>query len=153
MRPPRAYENPDFLYSEEARSLRILAEYHYPLNRFEELGVTDTVVFFGSARIPSPEKLRQPDYPADGSKIGELYSFYEAAREVSERLTHWSRTQAEPKGRNFLVCTGGGPGIMEASNRGAYDAGGRSIGLNIELPKDFDPCQARHMVSQEDPEE
>ncbi|MBI40170.1 MAG: TIGR00730 family Rossman fold protein [Leptospiraceae bacterium] len=137
MKPPRAYENPDFLYSEHARSLRILSEYHYPLHRFEELGVTDTVVFFGSARIPSPEKRR--DTQTSNSRVNELDSFYDAAREVSNRLTRWSLEQAKPKGRNFLVCTGGGPGIMEASNRGAFDAGGASIGLNIELPREQHP--------------
>tara|TARA_B100001939_G_scaffold253115_1_gene220073 strand:- start:42224 stop:43024 length:801 start_codon:yes stop_codon:yes gene_type:complete len=137
MKPPRAYENPDFLYSEHARSLRILSEYHYPLHRFEELGVTDTVVFFGSARIPSPEKRQ--DAPRPASRLNELDSFYDAAREVSRELTRWSITHAKPKGRSFLVCTGGGPGIMEASNRGAYDAGGPSIGLNIELPREQHP--------------
>ena len=136
MRPPRAYENPEFMYSEHARSLRILAEYYYPLHRFDELGVTDTVVFFGSARIPSPEKRQKPN---PHSRINEFDTFYDAAREVSRRLTAWNLETAVPKGRSFLVCTGGGPGIMEASNRGAYDAGGQSIGLNIELPKEQFP--------------
>ncbi|MEQ8353633.1 MAG: TIGR00730 family Rossman fold protein [Leptospiraceae bacterium] len=137
MKPPRAFENQEFLNSEHARSLRILSEYHYPLHRFDELGVTDTVVFFGSARIPSPEKRQGGGHP--GSRINELDSFYDAAREVSRRLTRWSLTHAKPAGRNFLVCTGGGPGIMEASNRGAFDAGGASIGLNIELPREQHP--------------
>lgn len=137
MRPPRAYENQEFLYSDTARPLRILAEYHYPLHRFQELGVTDTVVFFGSARIPAPEKRHQASLAQ--SRIHEFDSFYDAAREVSKRVTAWSLEHANPVGRNFLVCTGGGPGIMEASNRGAFDAGGQSIGLNIELPKEQMP--------------
>lgn len=130
-RPPLAFRNADFLQTEEARPLRILSEYLYPAKVFTQQNVTDTVVFFGSARIPSPEHR---DHLPDG--ISRLCRFYDDARELAHRITEWSMRNAEPHGHRVLVCTGGGPGIMEASNRGAKDAGGDSIGLNIELPRE-----------------
>jgi uncharacterized protein (TIGR00730 family) len=108
----------DFHDSDEARPLRILAEYLEPLYRFKRERVHDTVVFFGSSRIG-------PDGP--------LGRYYDDARALARRLTEWSSTL--PGDRRFVVCSGGGSGIMEAANRGAADAGGRTIGLNIGLPK------------------
>ncbi|EHQ04577.1 Conserved hypothetical protein CHP00730 [Leptonema illini DSM 21528] len=132
-RPSLAFENTDFLHTRDARPLRILSEYLYPRKIFAEQKVTDTVVFFGSARIPSPEHAGKLP---DGKGILKLRRFYDDARELAHRITEWSMRNAEPHGHRVLVCTGGGPGIMEASNRGAKDAGGDSIGLNIELPRE-----------------
>ena len=112
-----AYHDDRFLDSDEARPLRILAEYLEPLRRFREARIKDTVVFFGSSRI------------ADG---GPLARYYDEARELAQRLTAWSN--GLPGDRRFVVCSGGGGGIMEAVNRGAVEAGGRTIGLNIGLP-------------------
>lgn len=112
---PLAFEDPTFLQSDSARPVRIMAEYLGPMAEFQRQRITDTVLFFGSARL-------QPSSP-----------YYEAARQVAHELTRWS-SGLPGKGRRFLVCTGGGPGIMEAANRGAHDAGGKSIGLNIGLP-------------------
>jgi uncharacterized protein (TIGR00730 family) len=106
-----------FLKSDDARPLRILAEYLRPLARLRQEKIHDTVVFFGSSRI-APE--------------GPLARYYEDARALARRLTEWSNTL--PGDRRFVVCSGGGSGIMEAANRGAVDAGGRTIGLNIGLP-------------------
>lgn len=131
-RPPLAFHNESFLMSPEARPIRILSEYLYPLKRFEEFGITDTIIFYGSARIPAPEDKEK----FANSKIVELIKYYEDARELSKRITIWSKNIAKKYKRRFIVCSGGGPGIMEASNRGAHDAGGISIGLNIELPKE-----------------
>ena len=116
MKPTKAYRNPKFMHSGEARALRILAEYLEPKSRLEAEGVEDTIVFFGSARLPP------------GSK------WYEAARELAFRLTTWSKGLDPETQRRFVVCTGGGPGIMEAANRGASEARGRNVGLTIALP-------------------
>ncbi|MFN3603497.1 MAG: LOG family protein [Leptonema sp. (in: bacteria)] len=131
-RPLLAFENLNFLLSEEARPIRILSEYLYPLKKFNEFGITDTIIFFGSARIPSPEQKER----FRNSKIVELISYYEQAKELARRITLWSKNVALKHKRRFIICSGGGPGIMEASNRGAYEAEGISIGLNIELPKE-----------------
>jgi uncharacterized protein (TIGR00730 family) len=117
-RPTLAYRDSEFLDSDEARPLRILAEYLDPLYTFRRERVHDTIVFFGSARL---------------AEDGPLGPYYGAARELARRVTEWSATLECPA-RRFLVCTGGGGGIMEAANRGAADAGGRTIGLNISLP-------------------
>ena len=100
----------------EARALRILAEYLEPKSRLEAEGVEDTIVFFGSARI------------------AEDSAWYAAARTLAFRLTQWSKGLDPVEQRRFVVCTGGGPGIMEAANRGAADARGRNVGLTISLP-------------------
>ncbi len=118
MKPTKAYRNPEFMYSPDARALRILAEYLEPQSRLNAEGVEDTIVFFGSARLPP------------GSK------YYEAARELAFRLTTWSKGLGPEHLRRFVVCTGGGPGIMEAANRGASEARGRNVGLTISLPRE-----------------
>ena len=117
-RPTLAYHDREFLDSDEARPLRILAEYLEPLHAFRRARVHDTVVFFGSARL---------------AEDGPLGRYYAEARELARLVTEWSATLESPA-RRFLVCTGGGGGIMEAANRGAAEAGGRTIGLNIGLP-------------------
>ena len=125
-KPPRhclAYQNRQFLQSEEARPLRILAEYLEPLERFRSEDICDTIVFFGSARIA-------PD--------GALGRFYAEARELARLITLWSKSLPADAHR-YVICSGGGGGIMEAANRGASDAGGRTIGLNISLPHEQQP--------------
>ncbi len=132
-RPPKdplAYEKPDFLKSPEARSVRILSEYLDPLREFRIHQIHDTMAFFGSARIPSPEA---PDFAAHP-----MARFYTECRELARRMTEWSMSLTQTT-RKFVVCTGGGPGIMEAANRGAVDADGLSIGLNIGLPMEQFP--------------
>ncbi len=121
--PRLAYRNEDFLDSDDARPLRILAEYLEPLQRFRRAHVRDTIVFFGSARL-------SPDGP--------LGRYYEAARELARLVTAWSKSLPQP-GHRFIVCSGGGGGIMEAANRGASEAGGVTAGLNIGLPHEQRP--------------
>ena len=116
--PPLAYKDEKFLDSAEARPIRILAEYLEPLRMFCRQQVHETIVFFGSARIA-------PDGP--------LGRYYEDARELAKLITVWSKGLRSNCHR-YVVCSGGGPGIMEAANRGAQDAGGKTIGLNIGLP-------------------
>jgi uncharacterized protein (TIGR00730 family) len=117
-----AYRDLPFLDSDDARPLRILAEYLEPLQRFRTERVHDTVVFFGSARSG-------PDSPLAG--------YYDNARELARLLTLWAKTL--PGNERFVVCSGGGGGLMEAANRGAVEAGGRTIGLNIGLPQEQRP--------------
>jgi uncharacterized protein (TIGR00730 family) len=115
---PLAYRNRDFLDGPEGRSLRILSEYLYPLSHFRRERVHDTIVFFGSARL---------------MEMGPLGRYYNEARELARRMTAWSDGLPDSD-RRFVVCSGGGPGIMEAANRGASDAKGKTVGLNIGLP-------------------
>ena len=122
-RAPLAYKNEKFLDSDDARPLRILAEYLQPLYAFERERICGTVVFFGSARL---------------AQDGPLGQYYDAARELARLVTLWSM-QLSSDICHCVVCTGGGGGIMEAANRGAIDAGGKSIGLNIGLPHEQRP--------------
>lgn len=150
--PIKAYRNIKFLTSPDARTIRVLCEFLEPQSRFRRMNAQNTVVFFGSARtLPadvSDENLRQvqgelagvPEPDAQQKRRLEraecdvkMSRYYADAMELAEKLTTWSR-QIEPPSDRFLVCSGGGPGIMEAVNRGAHNAGGPSIGLNISLP-------------------
>ena len=118
-----AYKDEAFLDSDEARPLRILAEYLEPMNVLRREGIRDTIVFFGSARLSSQSPLGR---------------YYEEARELARMVTTWSKNLPS-HARRYIVCSGGGGGIMEAANRGASEAGGRTIGFNIGLPHEQRP--------------
>ena len=150
---PLAYHDRQFLESTDARPIRILSEYLSPLRRFRQENIQDTVVFFGSARVHSRRtaerallrlttaKARRADHAAAlrrSRKAVEWSRYYEDARELAHRLTTWSLSLEEARNR-FVVCSGGGPGIMEAAHRGAHEAGGNSVGLNIRLPFEHGP--------------
>jgi len=120
---PLAYKNEQFLDSDDARPLRILAEYLQPMHAFRRERVCDTIVFFGSARL---------------SQTGPMGHYYDAARELARLVTLWSKG-LRTHGHRYVVCSGGGGGIMEAANRGASEAGGKTIGLNIGLPHEQRP--------------
>jgi hypothetical protein len=163
-RAPLAYENINFLNSSDGRILRIVSEYTEPHTRFRRERIQDTVVFFGSARFreldlasrelellentgsvqPAPTEEQPASIPEleEGTTelkrqraiaAVEMAHYYEDARKVAYMLTEWTQTIVSHRHR-FVVTSGGGPGIMEAANRGAYEAGGKTIGLNIRLP-------------------
>ena len=153
----KAYKNKDFLNSPSARLIRIMSEMIEPAARFSEYGVKDTVVFFGSARThprsvasanlrriraviekaksPSPKLKRQ--YEKARRDVA-MSRYYEDARLLAKKLTHYFKS-LKRKGKNFMICSGGGPGIMAAGNQGAKMAGGKSIGLNISIPMEQYP--------------
>ncbi len=152
-----AYQNSAFLNSPDGRILRILAEYQEPLARFRREQIQDTVVFFGSARFQGQKdaaktlaaiKQQHGSAPAEQlerdlklAQAGvDMARYYEDARRLAHMLTKWS-IQIPARRRRFVVTTGGGPGIMEAANLGAHEAGGKTIGLNIQLPFEQSPNQ------------
>jgi uncharacterized protein (TIGR00730 family) len=126
----KAYKNLDFLNSKDARTVRILSEYLYPKAQLEEEKVTNTIVIFGSARAPSPEELSSKEERSKNLKLAE---YYEATRILSKRLTEWSKNLNQ-EDQKYVICSGGGPGIMVAANRGASEAEGKNIALRISLP-------------------
>jgi predicted Rossmann-fold nucleotide-binding protein len=132
LKKAKAYREPAFINSRDARPLRILAEYLEPKSRFEHFGIEDTIVFFGSARFK------------EGNR------WYEAARRLAFRLTEWSKALPS-KERRFVVCTGGGPGIMEAANRGAAEARGMNVGLTISIPVEEFARGAKQLLPEIEP--
>ncbi len=154
-RPEKAYKNLKFLTSPEARPIRILAEFSEPNVRFQKLKIHSTIVFFGSARIRPHDQAKKElkeiaaQYDADPSEENErllsaarlrlrLSKYYEDATELARLITEWAK-EKDSNRQKLYVCTGGGPGIMEAANKGAALAGGKSIGLNISLPHEQEP--------------
>jgi uncharacterized protein (TIGR00730 family) len=152
---PLAYKNEPFLNSPDGRILRLLSEYIEPLSRFRREQIQDTVVFFGSARIHSCDDAQNRVTDVEGNfahvpaaqqaidmkraqAAVDMARYYEDARRLAYLLTEWS-IQIPAKRRRFVVTTGGGPGIMEAANLGAQEAGGKTIGLNINLPFEQNP--------------
>ncbi len=152
--PKVPHEDEQFLESVPARPLRILGEYIKPLVQLKRESIGDTIVMFGSARIEAEENAKARLNRLKKIKVAKLSAknqakhfaalrqaenrlemsrYYEEARQLSFRITSWASTLGT-KPRRFVICSGGGPGIMEAANRGAYEAGGKSIGLSIELP-------------------
>ena len=155
--PQKAYKNPDFLTAPEGRIVRVLSEFMEPAARFGKLHVHDTIVFFGSARTLPPDEARKNLKALEGRVAQDgrpspallrkyerakrdlaMSRFYEDAAQLAEKLTRWSMDLPD-KRKRFLICSGGGGGIMEAANRGAKKAGGASIGLNISLPMEQRP--------------
>ncbi|MFA4923850.1 MAG: TIGR00730 family Rossman fold protein [Ignavibacteriaceae bacterium] len=145
----KAYENLDFLHSADARIIRILSEYLEPEARFQKYNILDTIVFFGSARLQSRKdalkeynkiKVSDPKTMVNfvqklrtAQQHVEMSKYYEDAVELSKKITKWSLNLGLDSNR-FIISTGGGPGIMEAANKGAKQAGGYSVGLNISIP-------------------
>jgi uncharacterized protein (TIGR00730 family) len=158
----KAYNNPEFLNSPEARIIRIMSEYIEPLSRFERNDIRGVVVFFGSARIIPPDHADE-EISAVERQIAQaqgehrelllltlealkykrqMSRYYSEAVELSRMVTEWGMQHTEQEmEKKFIVCTGGGPGIMEAANLGAHQAGGESVGLNISLPFEQTPNQ------------
>lgn len=128
-KPQKAYNDHDFLNSRDGRTLRILSEYIHPEAKFKKNDINHTVVFFGSARI-------NPDDNQFGTA-----EYYNVARKFSFELAKYGEELKKETGDTFYICTGGGPGVMEAANRGAHDAGVKTIGLNISLPFEQHPNQ------------
>lgn len=153
--PEKAYKNLEFLTSSKARPIRILAEFSEPYHRFLDYNINSTIVFFGSARIKSNTDAKKElttlveEYEKNKTHENEekvsiarlhvhLSKYYEDAVELARLLTNWSIDEKTNE-QKYFVCSGGGPGIMEAANKGAKSAGGRSIGLNISIPMEQDP--------------
>jgi hypothetical protein len=147
-KPEKAFKNLDFIGSRDARVMRILAEYLEPQKRLREAGIEDTIVFFGSARTLSPQKakrnlaiIKSKKGPSKkevehAERLVKMSTYYDSARQLAFRLTKWADEleSQDRKSNRFTIVTGGGSGMMEAANRGAKEAGGNTLGMNISLP-------------------
>ena len=145
--PLLAHENKAFMNSSQGRQVRILSEFIAPDVNFENAKVRHTMVFFGSARILPQDVLEEQRATLNPSKVEDiaklaklarlepLCRYYDDSRELARRLSVWGKSRPE----RYSICTGGGPGIMEAGNRGAFDARSPNIGLNIQLPFEQHP--------------
>jgi uncharacterized protein (TIGR00730 family) len=144
--PPLAYLNPEFLAGSEARIIRILSEYLEPAARLRRFRVRDTIVFFGSAKKANPSTEDLQEAVTRAEQAVKLARYYNDAMELARRMTEWSK--ALTGDRHFIICSGGSLGMMEAANRGASIARGKSIGLNIELPfeQEINPFVSRELV-------
>jgi uncharacterized protein (TIGR00730 family) len=125
--PEKSYHDTEFLESLEGRTLRILSEYLGPMTRLEKAKINSTILFLGSTKAD----------PTDADSA--FHRFYWEAEELAFLLAKWAISLKKPKGKDFVICTGGGPGIMEAANRGASRAGGNTLGMNISLPQPQNP--------------
>lgn len=125
--PEKSYHDTEFLESLEGRTLRILSEYLGPMTRLDKAKINSTILFLGSAKAD----------PTDAGSA--FHRYYWEAEELAYLLAKWAISLKKPKGKDFVVCTGAGPGIMEAANRGASRAGGKTLGLNISLPQPQNP--------------
>ena len=165
-RPPKAYNNREFLHSADARTVRVLCEFLEPADRLRKFNINHTIVFFGSARTKPPEmaqaelkaahaEMRRSKRPSKDARAAyerakrevAMSRYYQDAMALAERLTAWTKSVHKPRER-LVVCSGGGPGIMEAANRGAANAGGHSIGFNISLPFEqrLNPYQTKELA-------
>lgn len=158
---PKAYDNREFIHSRDGRTIRILSEYLYPDQHFRKRNINRAIIFFGSARSysrvqhkaeeESLEKLLMEAEGTDKKVIKakmdalklkkEVTSYYEDARKLAQMICNWSKDLDVRDNEKFYICSGGGPGIMEAANRGAYECGEPNIGLNISLPFEQEPNQ------------
>jgi uncharacterized protein (TIGR00730 family) len=125
--PEKSYHDTEFLESLEGRTLRILSEYLGPMTRLEKAKINSTILFLGSTKAD----------PTDADSA--FHRYYWEAEELAFLLAKWAISLKKPKGKDFVICTGGGPGIMEAANRGASRAGGNTLGMNISLPQPQNP--------------
>jgi len=149
LKPKKAYNNLEFLNSPEARTIRLLSEFLEPQARFKKERIHDTIVFFGSARLLSgkdaesnlkkvkkSQEKNSPDYASQLTKAENLVKmsrYYDEAEKLSGMLTNWAKGLAGD-GKKITICSGGGPGIMEAANKGSFENDGKSVGLNISIP-------------------
>src|SRR4030065_1993942 len=125
--PEESFRDPEFLESLDGRTLRILSEYLSPMTRLDKAKINSTILFLGSSKAD----------PANADSA--FYRYYWEAEELAYLLAKWAISIRTPKGKDFVICTGAGPGIMEAANRGASRAGGKTLGMNISLPQAQNP--------------
>ncbi len=127
-----SYQEQDFIDSKEGRLFRVLAEYQYPNQKFKDEGIENMIVFFGSARAPSPSEAKVLAKDDPNNPLLKMAPYYEATEQLSFKLGSWINENYS--NNKYAICSGGGPGIMTAANKGAFESGAKSIGLNIDLP-------------------